>query len=103
MTRNDLNSSDRAFIKTLIFSMESLLSDTTRNELQVNATRYGRLISGLKNGSRDTLSIGEIRVFTEHLVLIQRHWPTMDSDWTCHEVVGGRLLTLEFRRKRSSR
>jgi hypothetical protein len=99
MTRNELNSSEKAFIKTLIFSMESLLSDTTRNEIQINATRYGRLMSGLKNGSRDTLSIGEIRAFTEQLLLVHRHWP-MDSDWMCSEIVGGRLLTLEFKRKK---
>ena len=98
MTRNDLSSSEKAFIKTLVYSMVSILSETNRNELQINATRYGRLISGMKNGSRDTLSIGELRVFTEYLELIRRNWPS-NSDWICTEVVGGRLLTLEFKRK----
>lgn len=98
-TRNDITSSEKAFIKTLVYTMESILSETNRNELQINATRYGRLISGMKNGSRDTLSIGELRIFTEYLELIRRHWLS-GSDWTCTEVVGGRLLTLEFKRKR---
>jgi len=102
MTRNNLSVSDKAFIKALIYTMESMLSETTRNDVLINATRYGRRISNLKNGSHDTLSIGETRVFTEYLELIRRHWP-LDSDWMCSEAVGGRLLTLEFKKKRGSR
>ena len=98
-TKNELTSSEKAFIKTLVYTMESILSETNRNEFQINATRYGRLISGMKNGSRDTLSVGEMRIFTEYLELIRRHWGS-NSDWICVEMVGGRLLTLEFKRKR---
>lgn len=100
MTRNeDLSPKDKAFIQTLMFSMEKILFDTIRDELQISSMRYGRIINGIKNGSRETLTFHDIRVYTYHLELIRRNWP-MSSGWVCNEISGGTHLVLEFRRKR---
>ena len=99
MTRNEARTAaDVAFLQTLIFSMEKILEGTDRNEFQISATRYGRIISGLKNGSRNTLDRGQIRAYTYHFELLRRNWPA-DSDWICRELASGKYFMLEFRRK----
>ena len=99
MTKNeDMTAGNVAFIKTLIFSMEKILEGTDRDNIQIMATRYGRIISGIKNGSRNTLERSEIRVFTYHLELIRRNWP-LDSEWVCKEIASGKYFVLIFERK----
>lgn len=100
MTKTDDNTTagNVAFVKILIFSMERILEDTGRSELQITATRYGRIISGIKNGSRNTLERSEIRVYTYHLELIRRNWP-LDSEWICKEIAAGKYFVLNFKRK----
>ncbi len=99
MTKNeDMTAGNVAFIKTLIFTMKKILEDTDRDEFQIMATRYGRIISGIKNGSRNTLERSEIRVFTYHLELIRRNWP-LDSGWNCKEIADGKYFVLTFERK----
>lgn len=94
----DMTAGESVFIKTLIFSMEKILEGTERNEFQIMATRYGRIISGIKNGSRNTLERGEIRAFTYHLELIRRNWP-IDSEWICQEIASGKYFVLTFERR----
>lgn len=102
MTRNeDKPTADAVFLQTLIFSMEKILDGTDRDSVQISATRYGRIISGLKNGSRDTLDRREIKFYTYHLELIRRNWP-LDSEWICKEVVARKYFLLEFRRRQKS-
>lgn len=96
--RNDTTAGNAAFVRTLVFSMERILEDTDRDEFQITATRYGRIISGIKNGSRNTLERSEIRVYTYHLELIRRNWP-LDSDWLCKEIAAGKFFVLNFERK----
>lgn len=99
MTKNEnMTAGNAAFIKTLIFSVEKILEDTNRDEFQITATRYGRIINGIKNGSRNTLERSEIRVFTYHLELIRRNWP-LDSGWICKEIASGKFFVLDFERK----
>lgn len=99
MTKNeDMTAGNAAFIKTLIFSMEKILEGTDRDNIQIMATRYGRIISGIKNGSRNTLERSEIRVFTYHLELIRRNWP-LDSEWVCKEIASGKYFVLIFERR----
>jgi hypothetical protein len=90
---------DRAFVQSLIFGMQKILEDTNKDVFQISATRYGRLINGIKNGSRETLDYFDIRAYTYHLELIRRNWPQGESSgWVCNEISGGTHLALEFKR-----
>jgi hypothetical protein len=91
--------SDEAFIKTLLFSMERILAESDRDEVMVSATRFGRLISGIPNGSRNTLPKLEIRVYVYYLELIRRNWP-LTSEWICQEVTPSNFHALVFRRRK---
>lgn len=98
-TDGDLGSEEQAFIKTLIFSMLKILSETDKDIFTISAARYGRIINGIKNGSRETLQYIDIRAYTYHLVLIRRHWPQGDrSGWICEDISGRTHMMLEFRR-----